>query len=438
MNTLHHHTQTFHERQMLSMKRYILLAALALSLGAVNSTFAQAQTDTNNSVIYACYQKNDGQLRRVDGPGKCKPSEVELQWNAAGIPGPQGAQGQPGAAGQSVTGIPIPPGADCPDGGLMYTSVSGNHFVCNGAKGEKGDQGETPDLSVLFSRLEALEASSARLPDLEARLTLLESQVNGRAYVANSYPGDNNVLVIHMATNTVIASVPLGSSPRDVAINPSGTRAYVTKYKICDPRFGSCSGSDGVSVIDTATNTVIATVALDGPSGVAINPSGTRAYVASSSNTVSVIDTSTNTVVASVTVGSSPNDVAINPSGSHAYVANSYSNNVSVIDTEANTVVATVTVGDKPSGVAVNPSGTRAYVTNEGSGNVSVIDTASNTVVGTVTVGGNPMGVAINPSGTRAYVTHPFSGTVSVIDTATNTRIATAIAGNRPTGIAVK
>lgn len=61
-----------------------------------------------------------------------------------GEQGLQGPQGKKGDAGQSVTGIYVPPGADCPNGGAMYTSASGNHFVCNGApgaQGEKGDQG---------------------------------------------------------------------------------------------------------------------------------------------------------------------------------------------------------------------------------------------------------------------------------------------------------
>jgi YVTN family beta-propeller protein len=68
------------------------------------------------------------------------------------------------------------------------------------------------------------------------------------------------------------------------------------------------------------------------------------------SNTVSVIDTATNTVVATVPVGESPRDVGITPDGTHAYVANGFSNTVSVIDTATNTVVATVPVDSAPSG----------------------------------------------------------------------------------------
>ena len=81
------------------------------------------------------------------------------------------------------------------------------------------------------------------------------------------------------------------------------------------------------------------------------------AYITNSNgNSVSVIDIATNTVVATVPVGSFPYGVAVNPGGSRVYVGNQSSDNVSVIDTATNTVVATVPVGDSPLGVAINPA----------------------------------------------------------------------------------
>jgi YVTN family beta-propeller protein len=155
------------------------------------------------------------------------------------------------------------------------------------------------------------------------------------------------------------------------------------------------------------------------------------------SNNVSVIDTATNTVIGSpVPVGSFPIGVAVNPAGTRVYVANEIGGTVSVIDTATNTVVATIPVGSFPIGVAVNPAGTRVYVTTYVGGTVSVIDTATNTVVATITVGTLPFGVAVNPAGTRVYVTNSGSNTVSVIDTATNTVMGSPITvGTDPTAL---
>ena len=78
----------------------------------------------------------------------------------------------------------------------------------------------------------------------------------------------------------------------------------------------------------------------------AITPNGNYVYVANyGSGTVSVINTATNNVTATVTVGSNPNGVAVNPNGNYAYVTNYGSGSVSVINTATNNVTATVTVG---------------------------------------------------------------------------------------------
>jgi YVTN family beta-propeller protein len=174
------------------------------------------------------------------------------------------------------------------------------------------------------------------------------------------------------------------------------------------------------------------------PSGVAITPNGEFAYVVNStSNNVSVIDTTSNAVVATVTVGANPPEIAITPNGKFAYVTNGNDNNVSVIDTSSNTVVATVTVGLIPFGVAITPNGEFAYVTNANNSNISVIDTNSNTVVVTVTVGSAPAGVAITLNGEFAYVANAGSNNVFVIDTSSNTVVAIVTVGAGPIGIAM-
>jgi YVTN family beta-propeller protein len=89
--------------------------------------------------------------------------------------------------------------------------------------------------------------------------------------------------------------------------------------------------------------------------GSPVTPDGKHAYITGGeSNSVSVIDTTTNMVVATVAVETFPIGVAITPDGRHAYVAGDLSNNVSVIATASNTVVVTIPVGSGPFGVAVN------------------------------------------------------------------------------------
>jgi large repetitive protein len=74
------------------------------------------------------------------------------------------------------------------------------------------------------------------------------TQDGKHAYVGNAVSG--TVSVIAIATNKVVATITLaaGSGPFGVAITPDGKHVYVAN---------SCLICNVVSVIDTATNTVV-------------------------------------------------------------------------------------------------------------------------------------------------------------------------------------
>jgi YVTN family beta-propeller protein len=211
----------------------------------------------------------------------------------------------------------------------------------------------------------------------------------------------NTISVIKTASNKVIATITVGKFPAGVAFTPDGSRAYVTNR-----------GDNTVSVIDTKTRTELTTVPVQyKPANVAITPDGRHAYVTNFGDpipipgtTVSVIDTTTNAVVATIPgVGPGPLGVAVTPDGAHVYVVNVLFDNVSVIETATNTVVATVAVGPRPRAVAITPDGAHAYVTNFFNNTVSVIEIATNTVVDTVPVAGGPNWVTISGSHGKAH-----------------------------------
>ena len=98
--------------------------------------------------------------------------------------------------------------------------------------------------------------------------------------------GSNSVSVINTATDTVTATIHVGCNPDAIAVTPGGTRAYVANYGQTN------CGPSSASVISTATNHVTTTIrGLCGPYGVAASPDGTHIYVTNnmSPGTVSVI-----------------------------------------------------------------------------------------------------------------------------------------------------
>ena len=230
----------------------------------------------------------------------------------------------------------------------------------------------------------------------------------------------------------VVATIGVGSGPGGVAIAPNGTSAYVASY-----------GDNKVSVIDTATNTVTATIGVDKPVRLAASPDGARVYVTANKTAndlgqISVIDTATNRVTATINLGGTPGDIAVSPDGTRAYVitrSNQSSEDtwVSVINTDPNsanndTVISRIKVGT-PVGIAVSPGGSEVYVTNGRVNTVSVIDTATNKITAVIGVGGDPYGVAAGSR--KIYVGNSYQfknfepPSVSVINTVTDTVVAT-------------
>ncbi|WP_162528579.1 Ig-like domain-containing protein [Mycolicibacterium sp. CBMA 230] len=238
-----------------------------------------------------------------------------------------------------------------------------------------------------------------------------------------------SVSVINTATNTVVNTFPVVASNvggDGIAVSPDGSRLYIATGNAANPT----TGAGTVSVINTATDSVIASVSVGPePFGIAITPNGSTAYVINTPGSVSVINTATNTVTNTITVSGQPLGVAANPNGATVYVATSAG--ISVINTATNTVTATVPANGA-FGVAVSPNGHTVYLAT--SGGVEVIDTATNVV--TTTIPGGATQVAVSPDGNFVYATNSGE-TVTVIDTATNTVIDTVTAGSETVGLTV-
>ncbi|WP_439694614.1 MBG domain-containing protein [Mucilaginibacter sp. AW1-7] len=248
----------------------------------------------------------------------------------------------------------------------------------------------------------------------------------GFAYIAHIQ--NNTVFVINIATNVVVAVIPVGIRPEYVSVSPDGSRVYVTN-----------GVDDTVSVIDTKNNTVIATIpVMFYPIGVTVSPDGTKVYVVNhNAGNISVISTASNTVVDNISVTSDIWAARISPDGSKMYVTDYSSNTVTVVDLKTNTTITTISAGPFPLELSLNPDGSRLYVTNLKSNTVSVINTSTNSVLSDITVGLNPKGIVVTPDGHSVYVSNFSPGTVSVISTTTNTVIKTIDVGGNPYGISV-
>jgi len=250
------------------------------------------------------------------------------------------------------------------------------------------------------------------------------------AYVPNY--GSQSVSVIDTDTNAVVATIPVGNNPSSAAITPDGRTVYVTE-----------AGDNDVIRIKTATNEAVGEPIPVGanPIGIAITPDGKKALVANNvASSISVIDTKKNKAKPEVPVAGAAAlySVAIAPTGGRAYAMSYGTDQIFPIKAKnAASAGSALGVGQKPSAMAFTPAGT-GYLANSIDANVSVISPAGSVTGVPIPVVANPLGVAVGSSGARAYVANNGpSGSVSTIDTSTNAVVASIPVGPYPRGLAV-
>ncbi|HKR74859.1 MAG TPA: YncE family protein [Candidatus Nitrosocosmicus sp.] len=261
---------------------------------------------------------------------------------------------------------------------------------------------------------------------------LIYNNINGNIYVANF--DSNSVSVIDSTTNQVIATIPVEQKPRHIILNTENGNLYVIN-----------SGSNSVSVIDPTTNQVIATIPVnDRPTGGVYNPESETILVgnkdnSSAGNTLTIIDAATNEVIDDGEAGYWPWSMVFNPINEDIYVTNRNTESLTVIDGDSNEEEEVIPVGSDPVGIAVNPESQKIYVThNKGNdaGTVSVLDADTNEIIDVISLGNQtrPLAVTFNPNNNTIYVTDQANKTIFLIDCSTDTLLGNLSTSTDPVG----
>lgn len=253
-----------------------------------------------------------------------------------------------------------------------------------------------PRLAVLVGILVAVAASAAPAAPF--------------AYVTNL--GSGSVSVVDVATEAVVGGpITVPGMPFGVVVNADASRVYVGTWS-----------PHAVSVIDTASRTVVAHIPLpvSFPAGLALTPDGSRLFVAhmtTSGPTLTVIQTATNAVVAALAAGRFNGGVVVHPNGRKVYIGGQ--DGVVVYDAATLAHLSTITTWNRAFGLAMDPAGAALYVANYSANSVTVVDPSSDTIRAEVFTGSGPYALALSPDGRRLFVANQFSGTLSIVDTAT-------------------
>jgi len=220
---------------------------------------------------------------------------------------------------------------------------------------------------------------------------------------------NDGLSVISTATNTVTTTIPNTNGGLGIVVSPDGSKFY------------AACGYSQVLVFDTATNAQLASIGGAGPYDLAISPDGSRLYTADSGyGSVSVINTTSNSVMATIAVGNvGIQGIAVSPDGKRVYATGSSqvdgSGVITVIDAATNIIVNTIKLDSNLFGISVSPDGSRLYIpVDNNEAVVRVVSTSTNSVIASIPVGVDPISFGSFISPVTSCNSSPVEYTITV------------------------
>jgi len=239
--------------------------------------------------------------------------------------------------------------------------------------------------------------------------------------------GSNSVTFIDTATNTIKHTAYVGRSPHEAFFTPDGSEVWVT-----------VRGENYVDVIDAKTYDEKTRITVPAGPGMQIfSPDGKYGYVCSSFNPeTEVISVASHQIVGKVAQASPfcPN-IAAAPDGTQVWFTLKDVGKTQVFNAQPPfNVLKTLDTGPITNHVNIVhiARGTFAYVTVGGLNEVKVFRTDNFKQVATIPVGDLPHGLWPSGDGTRVYVGLENADALAAIDTRTNKVISDIPIGQAP------
>ena len=250
-------------------------------------------------------------------------------------------------------------------------------------------------------------------------LALLSCAVTAHAstlIVANK--SEATVSLVDLPEGKVVATLPVGTGPHEVAVAPGGRLALIANYGVPGP---SGAGSS-LTLIDVPAAKVLKTIDLGEyrrPHGVLFLDERRALVTAETNKALLEVDVETGKVIAAVPTGQEVSHmVAVTPDGSRAFVANIGSGSMTAVDLKGRKHLKDVPTGAGAEGIAITPDGKQVWVTNRAADTVTVIDAATLEVLGSLPSAKFPIRAEATPDGKRILVSNAQSGDLSVFSTA--------------------
>jgi YVTN family beta-propeller protein len=244
-----------------------------------------------------------------------------------------------------------------------------------------------------------------------------DNRPTGTLIVSNM--NDNTATVIDAATERVLATLPTGEGPHEVAASYDGKWALVSNYGV--------RGKPGntITVIDIGKLAVARTIELhedQRPHGMKFLPGDSLVAITSeTSKSIILVDVRSGALIKRIpTNGRATHMLGISARGDRIAAGNIADNTISVVSLTSADEPKVIPVARQPEGIAITPDGNFAWVGSNRDSIVLVVDTRSGVAIDTLRGFGLPYRLAVSPDGRGAVVTDPMKATIRAFDT--NTR----------------
>lgn len=254
---------------------------------------------------------------------------------------------------------------------------------------------------------------------LVAAMPTIAAADSGTLLVLNK--SDNTVSLINVATKTVVATIPTGAGPHEVAVSPNGKIAVIANYGT-----QQAPGSS-LTVIDVAGKKQLKTIDLGEyrrPHGIEWLRGNEIVVTAEGNKALLIVDIESGKVAAAVTTDQNVSHMVVLARRSNkAFVANIGSGSVTVIDLKTRKKISDLTTGAGAEGIDISPDEKEVWVTNRAANTVSVIDVNTLKILATLESKDFPIRVKFAPGGKHVIVSNARSGDVAIFDAAAKKEI---------------
>jgi YVTN family beta-propeller protein len=289
----------------------------------------------------------------------------------------------------------------------------------------------------------------------------------------------NTLVIVDPANLTIVARVPAGSNPHEVAVSDDGKIAYISNY----------SGNNTISRVDLVAQKPLTPIdlgAMRSPHGLEF-VGGKLFFTAEDAKVVGHYDPATDKIdwilgtgqdrthmviatkdlktvltsnvssgtisvitqvppgrgagapgweVTNIPVGHGSEGFDLTPDGKELWVANAQDKTISVIDLAAKKVVATLPSTSNANRLKITLDGKYAFASDLGGTEMLIIDVATRKPFKTMKMGASCEGLLMAPDGQHVYTTLNDHDSVAVIDLKTFTVTGEVKTGRGPDGLA--